>query len=43
MSVSEQIREILAEQALLTPDAYADHLVDAWDVAQKTIKGQANI
>ena len=30
------------EQTLLSPDAYADHLVSAWDVAQKTIKGQAN-
>lgn len=27
---------------LLTPEAYAEHLVDAWDVAQRTIKGQAN-
>ena len=27
---------------LLEPDAYATHLVDAWDVAQRTIKGQAN-
>jgi glycine cleavage system H protein len=28
--------------ALLTPDGYANHLVDAWEVAQRTIKGQAN-
>lgn len=28
---------------LLSPDAYAEHLVQAWDVAQRTIKGQANI
>lgn len=31
-----------SEDGLLTPKQYADHLVDAWDVAQKTIKGQAN-
>ena len=28
---------------LLQPDGYADHLVDAWEVAQRTIKGQANL
>lgn len=28
---------------LLTPDAYAEHLVGAWQVAQRTIKGQANL
>lgn len=27
---------------LLSPDHYADHLVEAWEVAQRTIKGQAN-
>ena len=27
---------------LLGPDAYAEHLVEAWEVAQRTIKGQAN-
>ncbi len=27
---------------LIDPDGYAAHLVDAWDVAQRTIKGQAN-
>lgn len=27
---------------LLEPSGYAAHLVDAWDVAQRTIKGQAN-
>lgn len=27
---------------LLTPEAYADHLAEAWEVAQRTIKGQAN-
>lgn len=27
---------------LLSPDDYAEHLVEAWDVAQRTIKGQAN-
>jgi glycine cleavage system H protein len=26
----------------LSPDAYMDHLVQAWEVAQRTIKGQAN-
>ena len=31
-----------AATCLLTPDGYAEHLVDAWDVAQRTIKGQAN-
>jgi glycine cleavage system H protein len=30
------------EAPLLTPDRYAEHLVDAWEVAQRTIKGQAN-
>jgi glycine cleavage system H protein len=30
------------EAPLLTPDRYAKHLVDAWEVAQRTIKGQAN-
>lgn len=36
--------EIQAEDAsrLLTPDGYAKHLVEAWEVAQRTIKGQAN-
>lgn len=27
---------------LLTPDAYIEHLTGAWEVAQRTIKGQAN-
>jgi glycine cleavage system H protein len=27
---------------LLSPDGYSQHLVDAWEVAQRTIKGQAN-
>ena len=27
---------------LLTPDAYLEHLVDAWKVAERTIKGQLN-
>ena len=31
------------DAALLTPDGYADHLVQAWEVAQRTIKGQANL
>ena len=30
------------QPALLVPDAYAAHLVEAWEVAQRTIKGQAN-
>ena len=28
---------------LLGPDDYAQHLFDAWEVAQRTIKGQANL
>ncbi|TWT73140.1 glycine cleavage system protein H [Allorhodopirellula solitaria] len=31
-----------AAAVLLSPDQYADHLVEAWKVAQRTIKGQAN-
>tara|TARA_R110002049_G_scaffold185580_3_gene353813 strand:- start:35922 stop:36389 length:468 start_codon:yes stop_codon:yes gene_type:complete len=31
------------DAALLDPSGYADHLVEAWDVAQRTIKGQANV
>ena len=27
---------------LLSPDQYREHLFDAWEIAQKTIKGQAN-
>ena len=27
---------------LLDPDAYLAHLADAWELAQRTIKGQAN-
>ncbi|WP_146522967.1 glycine cleavage system protein H [Stieleria varia] len=27
---------------LLTPEQYAEHLIEAWKVAQRTIKGQAN-
>ena len=36
--------EIEAEPAptLLSPEEYAEHLVAAWEVAQRTIKGQAN-
>ena len=30
-------------QSLLTPDQYGDHLKDAWEIAQRTIKGQANV
>ena len=29
-------------QSLLDPDQYLQHLDEAWDVAQRTIKGQAN-
>ena len=29
-------------ELLLSPDEYAKHLEEAWDVAQRTIKGQAN-
>ncbi len=28
--------------ALLTPEGYLEHLNEAWEVAQRTIKGQAN-
>ncbi|TWU23006.1 Glycine cleavage system H protein [Novipirellula galeiformis] len=28
--------------ALLSPEGYQAHLIDAWEVAQRTIKGQAN-
>ena len=31
------------DSGLLTPDAYAEHLEQAWEVAQRTIKGQANV
>ena len=31
------------DSSLLTPDAYAEHLIQAWDVAQRTIKGPANL
>ena len=34
--------EASSNDPLLTPDDYAQHLIDAWDVAQRTIKGQAN-
>ena len=32
-----------ADEVLLAPAAYQTHLATAWDVAQKTIKGQANM
>ena len=32
----------LPATSLLTPDGYAEHLLEAWDVAQRTIKGQVN-
>jgi len=31
-----------AATTLLTPEGYAEHLNEAWEVAQRTIKGQAN-
>ena len=34
--------ETADDSCLLSPDEYAAHLVEAWDVAQRTIKGQAN-
>ncbi len=34
--------ETVGQPGLLAPDAYAAHLVEAWAVAQRTIKGQAN-
>ena len=34
--------EDASASVLLDPDGYAEHLVEAWDVAQRTIKGQAN-
>ncbi|MEL6109184.1 MAG: glycine cleavage system protein H [Planctomycetota bacterium] len=37
-----EIRSDELEPTLLDPARYASHLDDAWDVAQKTIKGQAN-
>ncbi|TWU11047.1 glycine cleavage system protein H [Allorhodopirellula heiligendammensis] len=33
---------LAAAAILLSPSEYADHLVEAWEVAQRTIKGQAN-
>ncbi len=30
-------------EQLLDPDGYLEHLADAWKVAQRTIKGQANM
>jgi glycine cleavage system H protein len=32
-----------AQEKLLSPAAYLEHLTAAWEVAQKTIKGQANL
>jgi glycine cleavage system H protein len=32
-----------ASDKLLTPDEYLEHLKQAWEVAQRTIKGQANL
>ena len=36
--------ELAADEVgqLLEPDGYAEHLIDAWQVAQRTIKGQSN-
>ncbi len=33
----EQVRE-----PMLSPEEYLDHLENAWEIAQRTIKGQAN-
>lgn len=33
----------LANDWLLPPERYHEHLKDAWEVAQRTIKGQANL
>lgn len=30
-------------ETLITPEQYAEHLTEAWEVAQRTIKGQANL
>lgn len=30
------------EEGLLSPEKYLEHLTSAWEVAQRTIKGQAN-
>ncbi len=38
-----EIESDRALESLLTPSGYAEHLVDAWEVAQRTIKGQANL
>jgi glycine cleavage system H protein len=38
----EMTASLDAVAVLLNPSAYAEHLVKAWDIAQKTIKGQAN-
>jgi len=35
--------ETMLTAELLPPDAYAQHLNQAWEVAQRTIKGQANL
>lgn len=37
-----EIRGHMSEENLLSSDDYAEHLNEAWDVAQRTIKGQAN-
>lgn len=31
------------DEGLLSPEQYIEHLTSAWEVAQRTIKGQANI
>jgi glycine cleavage system H protein len=31
------------ESGLMNPQGYSEHLVKAWEVAQRTIKGQANL
>ncbi|WDQ18846.1 glycine cleavage system protein H [Rhodopirellula sp. P2] len=37
-----EIRGNALEENLLSSEAYAEHLNEAWEVAQRTIKGQAN-
>ncbi|MEO9593059.1 glycine cleavage system protein H [Rhodopirellula bahusiensis] len=37
-----EIRGNTSEENLLSSDDYAEHLNEAWEVAQRTIKGQAN-
>lgn len=38
----EMVTDPNAAESFLQPDQYAEHLAQAWDVAQRTIKGQVN-